>query len=57
LWGIFFTVNDAYTITSRTNYNLVDVLSNTGGIASVISLAFSFLSMKIQKILYQLMMM
>ena len=51
MWGLFFLVNDAYSINTRTNYNLVNFLSNTGGIASVMSLAFSFLSMKIQKIL------
>ena len=40
--------------TVRTNYNLIDVLSNTGGFASIITLVFSFLTKYIQKALYKL---
>ena len=51
---MYFMMNEEGTITTRTNYNLVDVLSNTGGIASVITIVFYFLTMRIQKLLFQL---
>ena len=44
---MYFMMNEEGTMTTRTNYNLVDVLSNTGGIASVITMVFYFLTMRI----------
>lgn len=51
---LYFLLDQSVQTTTRTNYNLVDVLANTGGFASVITLAFTLLSRRIQKALYQL---
>jgi len=51
-WQILFTVDNNVITTTRTNFNLVDVLSSTGGIASIITVVFSILTNFIQKILF-----
>lgn len=38
--------------TNRIVYNLVDALTDVGGFASVITLIFTVLSMRIQQVLY-----
>lgn len=51
-YTFIFSADDNLHSTTRTVYNLVDVLSETGGFASVITLFFTLLTMRVQKALY-----
>jgi len=44
---VFFTVDENVETTTRTAYNLIDALSNTGGIASIVTFIFTVLTLKI----------
>ncbi len=47
-----FTGDNNKLETERVVFNLVDALSTTGGFASVITLFFTMLTLKIQKVLF-----
>lgn len=51
-FSMYFLVGENIQTTQRTVYNLIDTLSNTGGLASVIMLITTIITSKIQKILY-----
>lgn len=42
-----FSMDENVKTTTRTNYNLFDVLSNTGGFASIITLIFTILTKRV----------
>lgn len=44
---LYFVLDQSVQTTTRTNYNLVDVLANTGGFASIVTLIFTMLSKRI----------
>lgn len=53
LWiSLNFVMDESVETTVRTSYNLIDVLTNSGGFASIIMLVFTILTRKVQKILY-----
>ncbi len=47
-----FTGDNSKYETERVAFNLIDALSSTGGFASVITLIFSLLTFRIQKVLF-----
>lgn len=51
-YQIIFLIDENLHTTTRTVYNLIDALTDTGGLASVITLIFTILTMKIQRLLY-----
>ncbi|CDW87416.1 UNKNOWN [Stylonychia lemnae] len=47
-----FNMDEQVTFTTRTAYNLIDVLTESGGFASIIFIIFKLLTTQVQKILY-----
>jgi hypothetical protein len=54
LFNIIFLVDTNVETTTRTAYNSFQALADTGGFASVIAVVFTFITFRIQKILYYL---
>jgi len=52
-YQILFLIDENVHTTTRVVYNLIDSLTDTGGLASVITLIFTFLTMRIQRMLFQ----
>jgi hypothetical protein len=51
-FNTFFILDENVVTTTRTTYNMLNALADTGGFASVITLVFTVLSMRVQKILF-----